>query len=640
MRKIKNWYHFVVALASVVWFRYPAKKLIVIGVTGTDGKTTTATLIYHLLNKAGKKVALVSTVAAYIGDKQIDTGFHVTSPDPWKLQMLIREIVNQNYKYLVLEATSHGLDQHRLLGTNTKIAVLTNITHEHLDYHKTYKKYLKAKAKLFKNVKVAILNSTDNSYKAVRRLIKSQTKVIAYDRKTLANNLLKVIQARFPESYNQLNATAAILAVFELGIKEKSLIKFLGSFPGVPGRMEEIKNRKGIKIVIDFAHTPNALQSVLTELKKQAQGRLICVLGCAGARDELKRPMMAKIATTIADLSIFTAEDPRNEDINHIIKQMKKGIKSNDSNYRIVKERGEAIYQAIKKHAKKDDTVVICGKGHEKSMCYEDIEHPWSDHEAVEKALSAKEDLVAIVLAAGRGTRLNSEKPKVIHKIAGRPMISYTLENLRGALFGKIVVVVGYKKNEVMKVIDGSVDFAYQKKAMGTAHAVRMGLARVPENCNSIVVLNGDDSAFYSPETILNVIAHHKKTKAVLTFVSLIKDDPSGLGRVKRNTRGKVVAIIEEKDASPRERKIKEVNDGLYVFDCKWLRDNLTKIKKSESGEYYLVSLVGLAVKNNKKVEVYKLEDPSEWMGVNTPQQLVDADQAMRKKVKDKLVVK
>src|SRR5512143_545878 len=137
-QKYKNIYHLLQAVLAVLWYRYPAGSLTVIGVTGTDGKTTTTTLIYHVLRSAGEKAALVSTVAAYIGKNEIDTGFHVTNPDPWALQKLLRKIVDLKYKYIALEVTSHGLDQHRAYGTNISIAVLTNITHEHLDYHKTY----------------------------------------------------------------------------------------------------------------------------------------------------------------------------------------------------------------------------------------------------------------------------------------------------------------------------------------------------------------------------------------------------------------------------------------------------------------------------------------------------------------------
>ena len=394
---LKNKLHFLKAVLSVLYFRSPAKSLRVIGVTGTDGKTTTSTLIYHLLLAAGKKVALVSTVAAYIGKKEIDTGLHVTTPDSWYLQKLIRKIADKEYEYLVLESTSHGLDQHRLLGTNISIAVLTNITHEHLDYHKTYAKYLSAKAKLFRNVDAAILNKNDSSYKKIEKILNPKTKSVLYDGKTLEKELAKIVEKRFGESYNRLNATAAILTAKELDLNNKAIIKGIKDFPGIPGRMEEVKNKKGIKIFIDVAHTPNALENVLKALQKKKKGgsKLIGVCGCAGERDIKKRPIMGKIAAKLADVSIITAEDPRSENVNDIIDQIIKvsGEINKSKRSEIIREpkRGKAISLSIKGIAKRGDTVVICGKGHEKSMAYNGKEHPWSDQKAIRSALLSHE---------------------------------------------------------------------------------------------------------------------------------------------------------------------------------------------------------------------------------------------------------
>jgi UDP-N-acetylmuramoyl-L-alanyl-D-glutamate--2,6-diaminopimelate ligase len=394
---LKNKLHFLKAVLAILYFRYPARKIKVIGVTGTDGKTTTTTLIYHLLLAAGKKVALVSTVIAYVGKRKVDTGLHVTSPGPWFLQKLIRKIADEGYDYLVLEATSHGLDQHRLLGTNISIAVLTNITHEHLDYHKTYAKYLNAKAKMFRNVDTAILNKKDASYKHIKKLLKPRTRIVLYSDKTLEKDIKSTVEKKFAENYNRFNATASILAAKELGIDNSAVKKGIGNFSGIPGRMEEIKNKKGIRIFIDFAHTPNALENVLRALRKQksSNSRLIVVFGCAGERDTKKRSVMGRVAAKLADISILTAEDPRNENVNDIINQIIKGAKEVRKNKRskIIKEpeRGKAILLSIEKLARKGDTVVICGKGHERSMAYKEKEHPWSDQEAVRFALIGKE---------------------------------------------------------------------------------------------------------------------------------------------------------------------------------------------------------------------------------------------------------
>ncbi|MGB6882342.1 MAG: UDP-N-acetylmuramoyl-L-alanyl-D-glutamate--2,6-diaminopimelate ligase [Microgenomates group bacterium] len=393
-------------LLASAWHNYPSKKLKIIGVTGTDGKTTTANIIYWVLNKSGKKTGLVSTVSAKVGRLEYDTGLHVTNPEPIQLQKFLSEMVKKNCEYAVLEVTSHGLDQERVAGIDFAIAVLTNITHEHIDYHKTYARYLKTKAILFKKSKTAILNKEDLSYKRIKKLLDPKTKLLSYSSKTLKGNIKKAVDKRFPEPYNKFNAAASVAVAQELGIKDLKIIKAIRTFPKIPGRMEEIKNNKGVKIFVDFAHTPNALKNALQALKdsKKKGTRLIAVFGCAGERDIEKRSIMPRISSRLADISVFTAEDPRSEKINHILDEMAKtaiaeraiefsskdpsNIQNRNKNFFVrVPERGEAIAFAIQKLAKKEDIVVIYGKGHEKSMAYNGIEYPWSDHKAVKIAL-------------------------------------------------------------------------------------------------------------------------------------------------------------------------------------------------------------------------------------------------------------
>jgi UDP-N-acetylmuramoyl-L-alanyl-D-glutamate--2,6-diaminopimelate ligase len=404
-RWIKNRFHLLEALLATAYFGYPAKKITVIGITGTDGKTTTTTLIYEILKTADRKVALISTVSAYIGKKKIDTGLHVTTPSPWALQKLIKRAVEAGCKFLVLEVTSHGLDQYRVLGTNISIAVITNITHEHLDYHKTHSEYLKAKSKIFKNAKVAVLNKTDSSYKKLKRRLEKSVKTIPYDANSFKGRIKEAINARFPEIYNRLNACAAISVAKEIGVQEKDIVSAIKNFSGVPGRMEYIKNKRGIKIIVDFAHTPNALENVLKSLKinLKAKTKLICVFGCAGERDYLKRPLMGGISARLADVSVFTAEDPRHEGVSDIIDAMVKGAlktkaeeireedfskKSRNNVFIRIPDRREAIKYAINKLARKGDTVIVCGKGHERSMAYGSVEKPWSDQAVIKRILS------------------------------------------------------------------------------------------------------------------------------------------------------------------------------------------------------------------------------------------------------------
>jgi UDP-N-acetylmuramoyl-L-alanyl-D-glutamate--2,6-diaminopimelate ligase len=387
-RSVKNL--FIATYAALI-NGFPARKLKVIGVTGTDGKTTTANLIYWILKSSGKKVGLISTVSAKIGDKEYDTGFHVTTPDPLPLQKFLGQMVRMDCEYVVIETTSHGLNQNRLAGINFEVGVLTNITHEHLDYHKTMKNYIAAKSKLFDNSKLAILNRDDANFGAIDKVIDSRVRRVLYDKDVLVGEVRKAVLAKFFEPYNFMNATAAFLVVRKLGIKDETIIEAIKTFPGVEGRMEEIVNKRGLRIIVDFAHTPNALRNVLETLKQQKpkKSKLVAVLGCAGERDTEKRPIMGKIASELADYSIFTAEDPRSESVNEIINEMIDGVPTvKRRNVSVITDRRKAISHAINKLARKGDVIVICGKGHEKSMNFGGIEYEWSDKKTVEFALA------------------------------------------------------------------------------------------------------------------------------------------------------------------------------------------------------------------------------------------------------------
>ncbi|MDP1760040.1 MAG: UDP-N-acetylmuramoyl-L-alanyl-D-glutamate--2,6-diaminopimelate ligase, partial [Candidatus Woesebacteria bacterium] len=346
------------------YYKNPSSKLTVIGVTGTKGKTTTCHIIHHLLTKLGHKTGLISSISV--------PGFHVTTPDVVSLNKMLKKFVDKGYKYAVVEVSSHGIEQGRVAGIKFDIGVLTNIAPEHLDYHKTFAKY--------KNTKMSFLNS-------------SKIKIISPQKTNL------IVLAG---DFNNINAQTAIEVCKKLGINEKEAIKALHSFELPSGRLEEIYPPKGgnlgIRIFVDFAHTPDSLKAVLTYLRSITKGKLISVFGSAGERDTKKRPKMGKISSQIADFSVFTAEDPRSENIFDILKQMKKYAK----NYVCIPERGEAIAYAIT-IAKEGDTIGIFGKGHEKTMSYSGFEHPWSDQNFIKNILNGHSDLAGIILAAGRG---------------------------------------------------------------------------------------------------------------------------------------------------------------------------------------------------------------------------------------------
>jgi UDP-N-acetylmuramoyl-L-alanyl-D-glutamate--2,6-diaminopimelate ligase len=575
------------------FYDFPSRKLAIIGVTGTKGKTTTAHLIYHILSSLGKKTGLISSITS--------PGFHVTTPDVVSLHKFLKEMVDSGCEYVVIEVSSHGIDQKRIAGVKFEVGVLTNIAPEHLDYHKTFGEY--------KRVKMSFINSC--KYKVI----------------TPVDTNLDIL----PGKFNNLNVEAAVKAVEFLGIDRNLAIKSLGLFELPKGRLEEIENNLGVKIIVDFAHTPDSLEAVLKYLRTKTTGKLIAVFGCAGERDHKKRRKMGKISGELADLSVFTAEDPRSENIFDILKQMKKDAK----NFVCIPERGEAIVYALS-IAKKGDTVAILGKGHEVSMAFKEYEHPWSDQEALKNYLERDLSTSAIVLAGGKGSRMHSDTPKVLHEICGRPMISYSLQNLRRAKIGEIVTVVSYRKNLVIKEIGGAVKIAVQKNPKGgTADATNTGVRMVSESAGTVVVMYGDDTAFYSPETINKVINNHKETNATLTFVTLFKDNPQGLGRIVRGINGDLAAIVEEKDATPKERKIKEINDGMYVFEKELLIKNLPNVKKNPiTGELYINEVIKMAIDQKEKISIYRLPNDLEWQGVNTPEELEKAKKAMEAKLK------
>lgn len=380
MRKIKNLFHLIEGIFWVIFYRYPARTLKVIGVTGTDGKTTTSHLIYELLKRSGKRVALSSTIGVKIGSEMIDTGFHVTTASSKLLQKLIRRVVDEKMEYLVLEVTSHAIDQHRIFGCNFYISVFTNLTREHLDYHPSFEDYRETKMRFLAKTPITILNELDSSYEYIKRLCKGR--VLGY--KMYKG---KIDNPKLPGEYNRQNVAAMEKVAEVMQIERKIVDGTAKDFFGIEGRMEEVKNNHGLRIIVDFAHTPNALENVLGEVRGQTKGKVICVFGCAGERDRSKRSIMGEIAGRLADVVVITAEDPRSEDVNEIINEIAKGITSSKKIHKVL-DRGEAIKYAINKVAKKGDLIIICGKGHEKSMAYGRIEHPWSDVEAVKLALN------------------------------------------------------------------------------------------------------------------------------------------------------------------------------------------------------------------------------------------------------------
>ena len=396
LKKPYHWFKtgWLKGLPAAIKYGFPARKLKIIAITGTDGKTTTTTLLYHILKAGGKRVALISTVAAYIGDQEIETGLHVTTPEADQLQKLMAQMVKEKIEYLVLEFTSHGAYQSRLFGIKPKITGVTNITHEHLDYHVTYQNYLEAKLSFINQAKTVVLNRDDQSFFRLKKHLPSrQYHILTYGLDdTLPKIITQAIKNRFPEIYNHSNARLAVTIARFLKLDKAAIATAISNFPSVPGRMQFVPNKQGIEVVVDFAHTPQALSEALSSLRRRLnrsrnRGKLIAVFGCAGLRDRAKRPMMGQIGVDQADLAVFTAEDPRTEDIWTIIRQMKEQLTTGHHKIVTLTDRHQAIEFALTKLAKKGDIVGIFGKGPEKSMCYGTIEKLWSDLAEVKKCL-------------------------------------------------------------------------------------------------------------------------------------------------------------------------------------------------------------------------------------------------------------
>lgn len=390
MQKIKNIYHLFQAIIANLYYGFPSRKIKVIGVTGTDGKTTTTKLIYHILKTSGKKVSMISTVYAIVGNEVYDTGLHTTSPSSFLIQRLLRKAVNQKDEFFVLETTSHGLDQNRDYGVIYQAGAITNITHEHLDYHKTYDNYLKTKSKLLNRSEVQVLNRDDSSYGRLVDII-NKKKVFSYGLKNKADiNWNKKIKTKLLGSFNRENILAAYTVCLKLGVSIQQIIKAIETFTPPQGRLELVYD-KDFKVIIDFAHTPNAIDKALSCVKKEfvgTKGRLIHVFGSAGLRDFTKRPLMGEASGRYADIVILTEEDYRTEDPQKIADQIAQGLEKSGFNkqYLVIIDRELAIKKAIDL-AGRNDLIIITGKAHEKSLCRGKIEYPWDEKETVKKLL-------------------------------------------------------------------------------------------------------------------------------------------------------------------------------------------------------------------------------------------------------------
>ena len=446
-RGIKNKLHYYEGKWASLSYGSPEDTLNIIGVTGTDGKTTTSTMIYHILKSAGKKVGLITSISIEYGDNKLESGLHVTTPDPWLIPKYLKLMVDSGIKWVVLEVTSHALDQNRLGDIRFERAVFTNITREHLDYHKTRRQYIRAKTSLVDKVKeggTIIYNANENGAKYIRRKVKRS-------RKVLLSNVVKNNDAKKPKvsresisfkfklnkekykvnipilgAYNIKNALTAIKSVENIVPPDK-ISKAFESFKGISGRMQVIRKKRPCLVVLDFAHTANGLRNALKSMQKLKSkgGRIIVVFGSAGLRDKSKRKKMGEVASEYADIIIITSEDPRTESLRKINDSILQGAMENASLVKRFKNKKafsltdldslKEELQSVNKNNKRifvfdepsrrsridaiefaiyiantSDIVITTGKGHEKSMCFGEKEYSWDEVKVIKDAIDKK----------------------------------------------------------------------------------------------------------------------------------------------------------------------------------------------------------------------------------------------------------
>ena len=411
-RAVEPYGHLAEAVIANVRYGFPARKMHVIGVTGTNGKTTTTLLVQKMLSESGIKAGVLSTVAYGVGDDIKPQIEHITTAQAGILQRRLREFKRQGVEWVVVESSSHSLAQHRIWGLPYEIAVLTNITYEHLDYHGTFERYLQAKRRLFviagkHGRKLGIANAEDPNFE---RFIEATPHHVTYGLKKGDLRASKVklasdhstftatvgkdsydIRINIPGDFNVSNALAAVAVGRAVGLTKNQIEKGIAALAGVEGRMTVIDEGQKFKAIVDFAGTPDAFERLFHGLRPATKGQLIVVFGSPGRRDEAKRPVQGEIAGRNADHLIVTEEDDRDIDGNDILRQIASGAEKagmkQGKNLHLILNREEAIGYALTLAKTPDDVVIILGKGHEKTIERADGIYPWSDIEVTRSAL-------------------------------------------------------------------------------------------------------------------------------------------------------------------------------------------------------------------------------------------------------------
>lgn len=393
------------AKMSSAFYGEPSKKMKLIGVTGTNGKTSTTHMIKKILEYCGKKTGLIGTVSYMAGGEMLSSA-SLTTPKPQELHRIFKSIAESGCEYCVMEVSSQALAQGRCIGLEFSAAVFTNLTQDHLDYHGTMENYANAKAKLFSQCKCAVLNKDDSRFDFMKNAVLSGD-IIGYSKKDnradyFADNIHlgkakceyilctkgKTYNVRIdiPGEFTVYNSLAAISCCSALGIDTVRCVKALAETGGVPGRAEVLKTDTPYTIIIDYAHSPDAIENILSSVRQFAKGRVIALFGCGGDRDKTKRPLMAQKAAENADYLIITSDNPRTENPDEIIEDIIPGINGKGTSCAIISDRTQAIDYAIK-NAREGDVIVLCGKGHETYQIIGDEKIHYDEREIVKRIL-------------------------------------------------------------------------------------------------------------------------------------------------------------------------------------------------------------------------------------------------------------
>ena len=387
---------------AAAFYDHPSRALKLVGITGTNGKTTTVTLLYDLVRALGHKAGLISTVVYKVGERTVEATH--TTPDPVRLNAMMREMADEGCEYCFMECSSHAIVQERTRGLHFAGGIFSNITHDHLDYHKTFAEYIRAKKRFFDGLPAgafALTNADDRNGAVMVQNTKASVRT--YGLRTMADFRCRVVEmlldgmqldldgrevwVKFLGRFNACNLTAVYATALLLGADRDEVLRTLSGLGPVDGRFESIRSHDGVTAIVDYAHTPDALQNVIDTIDeiRGKDRKLYVVVGCGGNRDRTKRPEMARIAADGADLAVLTSDNPRKEDPEAILAEMKAGLDAS-SRYLCIADRREAIKAAVAL-ARPGDIVLVAGKGHETYQDVGGVKHHFDDREEVRRAM-------------------------------------------------------------------------------------------------------------------------------------------------------------------------------------------------------------------------------------------------------------